>query len=266
MNTAPAQSLPTRHPSREARRRVQSVAGDPWFYADWSEAIFLHFEVNAEALQAVVPFPLDLWNGRAYVTLVGFTMKNMSPRLFGGRGTRLVSALAAHEFLNVRTYVKRDGEPGIHFLAEFIPQLLARPLGPLLFGLPYRMGRLAFAHQPGRDRVEGCVTARHGALRYSIPLPNGPTFLPCVAGGFDEFLLERYTCFTHTAGVSRRFRIWHEPWPQIPVEAAVQDASLLTGLGPWAAKARFVAANYSPGVTGVWMGGPRFIRRTAAAG
>jgi hypothetical protein len=55
----------TLNSSVAARRRLLSVKGEPLFYADWLRVLFIHFEVDAGALQREVPFPLDLREGRA---------------------------------------------------------------------------------------------------------------------------------------------------------------------------------------------------------
>ena len=73
--------------------------------------------------------------------------------------------------------------------------------------------------------------------------------------------MERYTAFTDWMGFKRRFRVWHPPWPQVPVEAEIIDDSLLALTGDWAQHARFIGANYSPGMTSVWMGRPHFLTR-----
>ena len=55
----------------------------PLFLGDWVRALFIHYEVEPEILQREVPFELDLWNGRAFASLVAFTMQRL--RLgFGG--------------------------------------------------------------------------------------------------------------------------------------------------------------------------------------
>src|SRR3954469_204377 len=114
----------------------------PLFVADWLDAVFIHFAVVPAALQPYVPFELDTRDGVAYVSLVAFTQRRLRPSI-GGRIAEVLSApLACHEFLNVRTYVRVDGEVGIHFLAEWIPNRLAALLGPPMYGLPYRVGRL----------------------------------------------------------------------------------------------------------------------------
>src|SRR3981081_1053396 len=73
-------SVSREHPitlSEAARRRLLSRPGEPLFIADWDEGLMIHYEVDAELLQGVVPFELDLLDGRAFVSLVAFTMRGM---------------------------------------------------------------------------------------------------------------------------------------------------------------------------------------------
>jgi len=60
-----------------ARQRILSHRGEPLLLADWMRVLMMHFEVDAEQLQRDVPYRLDLYEGRAFVTLVAFTMENM---------------------------------------------------------------------------------------------------------------------------------------------------------------------------------------------
>lgn len=149
----------------------------------------IHLEVDAEALQRDVPFELDLRDGRAFVTLVAFTMENMRPRIGGRLGAWLFKPIATHDFLNVRTYVRHGGEPGIHFLAEWLSSRLAVMLGPRTFGLPYRHGRICYEHDWQRGELRGRVvdgqtgltldyraaSGRDSALRCPRPRPAGGT-------------------------------------------------------------------------------------------
>ncbi|MBI3881156.1 MAG: DUF2071 domain-containing protein [Verrucomicrobia bacterium] len=112
-------------PSAAAIERMRSRRGEPLFVADWERALMLHLEVDADELQRAVPFPLDLRDGRAFVSLVAFTLRGMRPA-FGGRlGAWLMKPIATHHFLNVRAYVRHRGEPGIFFLAEWLSNRLA---------------------------------------------------------------------------------------------------------------------------------------------
>jgi uncharacterized protein len=236
---------------------------EPLFTADWIHAAFLHFEVDAEALQRVVPFPLDLFEGKAYVSLVAFTLRQM--RL--ARGPRFLSAvlrpIGTHPFLNVRTYVRKNGEPGIYFLAEWMTNALSVHLGRPCFGLPYRLGMIEYENRD--EHAQGSVVDLASGRRfdYAMSYPAEDSPLPLQAsprGGLAEFLHERYTCFTQWRNWARYFRVWHEPWPLRPIPTQVYDSGLLASLGAWAKHAKFIGGFLSPGCSGVWMGRPHRVR------
>jgi uncharacterized protein len=241
-----------------AQKRMLGVWGEPLFQADWLRAVFIHYEVDAEELQRAVPFELDLYEGRAFVSLVAFTMRDMRPCVGGKLTAWLFKPIATHEFLNVRAYVRHHGEPGIHFLAEWLNNPVSVHLGPTLFGLPYRLGRLTYQHRHEEGKISGTVTSGNSAayLAYQADLDRTAQFRPCEPGSLDEFLMERYTAFTKLNARGRFFRIWHPPWPQAPIEVDVLNQSLLTEAWPWFWHARLIGANYSPGIQQVWMGRP----------
>ncbi len=192
----------TCEPSAEARRRMISRRGDPLFIAGWNNALMLHLEVDAEALQRDVPYELDLRDGRAFVSLVAFTMRGMRPRMGGKLAAFFFRPIATHDFLNVRTYVRHGNECGIHFIAEWLTNQLAVAVGPRTFGLPYHHGRIAYHHDLRQGLVSGEITdTKSGAkLAYDAKL-NGPaTFEPCRTGSLDEWLMERYTAFNSARG------------------------------------------------------------------
>ena len=250
---------PTETTSAAAQRRIRSHSGEPLFLADWMRVLMIHFEVDADVLQHHAPYQLDLRDGRAFVSLVAFTMEHMRPRIGGKLGAWLCRPIATHDFLNVRTYVQHNGEPGIHFLAEWLSSWLAVKLGPATFGLPYRHGNIDYHHQLAGGKLRGQVMDRRTATKfqYRADLKIGaPNFAPCENGSIDEWLMERYTAFNCVGGRQKFFRIWHPPWPQCEVEVEIQDLSLLRENWPLFADARLVGANFSPGLAAVWMGRP----------
>src|SRR4051812_8302050 len=240
--------------SDDARRRMLASRGEPMFYARWDRAVFIHYAADPAILQRDVPFELDVRDGRAYVSLVAFTLVRMRPRIGGKIGEWLLKPIATHEFLNVRTYVRHAGEPGIFFLAEWLNNRASVLLGPRSFGLPYRFGQLAYDHADNGDALQGTAKARGDRLVYK-GTAIGDRFEPCEAESLTEFLLERYTAFTQHRKQTRFFRVWHSPWPQVPAEISVTEDTLIAGMGNWWRTAEVVAANYSPGVE-VWMGRP----------
>ncbi len=251
--------------SEEGKARLLSIVGEPLFYSDWLRPVFIHYEVDPGMLQRSVPFELDLREGRAYVSLVAFTMRGLRPA-WGGRWTAwLFAPIATHGLLNVRTYVRHRGEPGIYFLTEWIPNRMSVWLGPRTFGLPYRLGRLDYRHRHETGRLSGTVGAREGRFSYSAEFA-AQELNHCAQGSLDEFLIERYTAFTSCGSRRRFFRIWHPPWLQTKIEARVEDCSLLAASFNWFRGARQVGANYSPEAECVWMGRPHGLSHKEPAG
>jgi hypothetical protein len=240
---------------------------DTLFTADWDRVLMIHFEVDAEALQRETPFALDLREGRAFVTLVAFTLRGMRLRRGGLLGRWLVAPIATHEFLNVRTYVRHGGEAGIQFLAEWLPNRLACWLGPRVFSLPYRHGNLRYIHDHELGNLHGEIRDTRTGCRfcYRAACARDAAWQPCAAGGLDEWLMERYTAFNCVAGRARFFRVAHAPWPQARVEVSIEDDALPVSEWPWFRRARCMGANYSPGLRGVGMGSPQRCRVTAPA-
>jgi uncharacterized protein YqjF (DUF2071 family) len=170
---------------------------------------------------------------------------------------RLLWPFREQHFLNLRTYVRRGDEPGITFLAEWISSATQALLGPLTYGLPYRWGAHQLQHE-GAEMWRGRVAerGRPGAFCYTVTPTASAAERPATAGSFDEFVLERHTCFLGNANRNRLFRIWHPPWPQRAAEARVTDDSLLRNTLPWWWAARPLGAHRTPGVRDVWMGRP----------
>jgi len=227
------------------------------FVADWTEAMFVHYRVEPAVLRPFVPASLeiDLDHDRAFISLVAFTQRRLRPRIGGRWAAALSRPLAEHHFLNVRTYVRLGDEPGICFLAEWIPNRLACLLGPMLYGLPYRLGQLDYRRAAGR--FDGCVRAGPNTLSFAaaVDVPLEPR--AAEPGTLDAFLVERYTAFTVRGNRLYRFRISHAPWQLANARVQIHGATLPGDLAPPLAQP--VVAHYSPGVRDVLITAPQAV-------
>ncbi len=251
-------SGPTVQFSNAARQRMMGLRGEPFFLNRWTRAAFIHFEIDPEILQREVPFELDLYGGKAFVSLVAFDLEKMRPRLGGMFTEFLMKPVATHGFLNVRTYVRRGNETGIYFLAEYLPNKLGLLLGPALYGLPYRSGKLDYHHRPETGKIFGNIWSGKKVFEYRLVLNRDCDFQPSETDSLDEFLLERYSAFTFRNGTSRVFHIWHPPWRQARGEVEILKADLFSS-SEWFQHGRLCGGHYSPGFDNVWMGRPRTL-------
>lgn len=253
--------------SAVARQTYEGHEGQPFLINDWDRAVFLHYRVEPEILQPSVPFELDTYKDVAYVSCVAFTMRRLRLRSGGKVIEWLTTPFNTHGFLNVRTYVKHNDETGIFFLAEWLPSALSALIGPRTYGLPFRYGRLDYHHEHEVGRLSGGVQPPFSKekLQYDAILDDNAPFQPAEAGSLDEFLLERYAAFTKRGFTTRRFRVWHKPWPAVPIHASIEDASLLRLTGSWFDHAHFIGGHYSKGLADVWMSRPRCINGQGCA-
>ena len=229
-----------------------------WFIADWSGMVFFHYRVPATVLQPQVPHRLDLHKGSAWVSLVFFRLEKMRPPGTGLLGRALLRPISDHVFLNVRTYVRGAAGPGIHFLAEWIPNRLSAWIGPRTYGLPYRLGTFD-ADLVGAGNGIGRINLKdsaHGAgLNLTFPV-RADRLARAQPNTAEEFLLERYTAYTSRAGVDRAFRVAHEPWEFHAVDWLRADITLLKEAFPWFAHADYDSAHLTPGLRDVRMSRP----------
>ena len=243
---------------RRGRAAADIGALATWFVADWRDMLFVHYRMPADLLQSHVPHALDLHDGSAWVSLVYFTLERMRPPGTGLLGRALLHPVSGHAFLNVRTYVRAEAGPGIHFLAEWIPNRLSAWLGPRTYGLPYRLARFdcdLVGTAGGVGRV--AVDDRALGARLELAFPTQPAALaPAPPGSGDAFLLERYTAYTSRAGVRRCFRVAHTPWKFHAVDWLRADTTLVERAFPWFAAAEFHRAHRTSGACDVRMSCP----------
>src|SRR5260370_5564411 len=115
--------------------RLWPVSSRPWIMRmRWCNLLFAHWPVDAAAIRGLIPagLELDLFDGRAYVGAVPFTMEEVSPRMVPG-----LPGLQAFPELNLRTYVKTGGKPGVWFFSLDAGQKLAVRVARRAFHLPY---------------------------------------------------------------------------------------------------------------------------------
>ena len=186
-------------------------------------------------------------------------MRHFRCAAFGRFGEKLLRWPGEQRLLNVRTYVKVRDEPAICFLAEWQSSWINAQVGPHLYSLPYRWGRLKYGRAAGDIRwgavEDRCQTAAAG-FHYEVEA-EGPT-IRAPKGSTTEFLLERYVAFNKcgAANKSRSFRIQHSPWEVRSARVHHFGDELFRQTLPWWPNAQFVSADISEGAKNVAMSAP----------
>ncbi len=117
------------------KHRPWPLPAGPWVMAQrWHDLLFAHWPVPAAEVRVLVPagVEIDTFDGVAWLGVVPFRMSDV--RL---RGTPALPWLSFFPELNVRTYVVRDGKPGVWFFSLDAGNIAAVAIARRWFHLPY---------------------------------------------------------------------------------------------------------------------------------
>lgn len=211
----------------------------PWVMRQtWEKLLFMHWPVPIDLLRAWVPpeLEIDTFAGQAWIAVVPFRMRDIYPL-----GTLAVPWLSAFAELNVRTYVIRDGKPGVWFFSLDAANRLAVQIARGWFKLPYFHADMTC--RPGQT-TEGAEWVRYYSRRThrgSPPVmfegrygPVGPVFT-AQPGSLEYFLTARYCLYASddlaSAGRIVRGEIDHGPWPLQMAQADIVCNTMTHWLG-----------------------------------
>lgn len=227
------------HPAfASLEHRPWPIPARPWvMHQTWHDLLFAHWRLDPREVRALIApgLELDLWEGRAWIGIVPFGMRGVRPRFLPG-----VPGHRAFPELNVRTYVTRDGKPGVHFLSLDAASSLAVHAARALYHLPYHEARMRLDFAPGEPCPEPSPWVCFASARAHDMATFRARYRPCgpveraPAGSLAAWLTERYCMYTAGSAPERARRsahLWrgevhHLPWPLQPAEAAIEANSM----------------------------------------
>lgn len=220
------------HPSlSHLDHRPWPLPKGPWVMNQtWLDLLFIHWPVPVEAIARHLPAGLevDLFDGQAWIAIVPFRMRNVRPR-----GLPSLLGLSHFPELNVRTYVVRDGKPGVWFFSLDADNAFAVATARAVYSLPYfRAAMSCSAREDWIDytskRTHPNAAPAHFEARYRAMEPMDPVR----PGTLDHFLTERYCLYTaDRRGRTLRAEIHHQPWPLHKAEAEIRTSHYLEAAG-----------------------------------
>jgi uncharacterized protein len=216
---------------KQTAHRPWALPRGPWIMKqEWHDLLFAHWAVPVEVLRPLIPraLEIDTFGGQAWLGVVPFQMAGVRMR-----GTPAIPGFSRFPELNVRTYVMRDGKPGVWFFSLDAASAVAVWGARTFFHLPYFLAAMSCAeeagwilyesHRKGRRRSRAVLRARYRAI--------GDVFL-AQAGSIEHFLAERYCLYTaHETGRIIRCEIHHPPWSLQLAETELQENSMAAAAG-----------------------------------
>jgi uncharacterized protein YqjF (DUF2071 family) len=185
--------------------------------AEWLHLVMLNYEIDPSVLRPLVPggTQLDAWNGKTFVSLVGFRF--LRTRVLGIP----VPFHRNFEEVNLRFYVRRQvgGEwrRGVVFVKEIVPKWAIAAVARWLYNESYvacPMDSLIQLPEPSRGLggiVEygwGKRPARNVIRAEFTGSPTCP-----LAGSQEEFITEHYWGYAlQRRGAVMEYGVQHPPW------------------------------------------------------
>lgn len=193
----------------------------------WLDLAFIHYRVAAASLRAVVPAELTVqeFDDSAWVGLVPFRMTGVMRR-----GLPDIPGFSTFPEVNLRTYVERDGKPGVWFFSLDAASLPIVIGGRRLYGLPYFHAKMTL--RQGEDGWHHFVSRRRGPdVRFNATYrPIGQTFF-ANSGSFEHWATERYCLYAERNERLIWIEVHHAPWPLQPAEVEVRSNGILKAAG-----------------------------------
>lgn len=181
--------------------------------AEWRKLAIANFEVQPSLLSKYLPYntELDLWEGKCYVSLVGFIFKNT--RLLG-----IPIPFHRHfEEVNLRFYVRYfdDGnwKRGVVFIKEIVPKPALTFVANQLYKEHYQTMKMSHLWERKSDHllVEYAWKLGKKENSFSIKANSSPIEIP--ENSVTEFITEHYWGYTKVDDQSTfEYEVVHPRW------------------------------------------------------
>ena len=193
----------------------------------WKDLLFLHYKVPYELLRAFVPtsLKLDQYKGETWISISPFKMRKVRLRWFPPIPT-------AYNFLelNLRTYVKYNGRPGIYFFSLDTSSTIAAIAARAAF-LPYYRAAMYIKYQHDRFYFDSHRKSKTRAALKVTYAPHSEKFIS-KEGTLDHWLVERYCLFQEALGKRViTIDIHHLPWELQKANAEISENTLTESIG-----------------------------------
>ncbi|MBM3418742.1 MAG: DUF2071 domain-containing protein [Bacteroidetes bacterium] len=181
--------------------------------AEWRKLAFANYVIDKSCLTDLVPVgtELDLWNGKSYVSLVGFMFKNT--RLLGIK----IPCHTDFEEVNLRFYVKRfekgEWKRGVVFIKEIVPKRALTFVANTIYNENYETMPMSHKWDENEDSriIEYNWTKSGKENKFLIIARKESSAI--ISGSEAEFITEHYWGYAKVNNrKSNEYEVTHPKW------------------------------------------------------
>ncbi len=183
--------------------------------AYWRHLINLTYQVEPACLAAHVPsgLELDLWQGRAHVSLVAFEF--LQTKVKGVK----IPLHADFPEINLRYYVRWREKRGVMFLREFVPKQCLALVANKFYHEPYQALAMSCQTRDLCERMHIQYRVRQREENFTISLvAETASFVPAITSVEHHFKEHELGFGKDKAGNTLYYRVEHPIWEIHPIQ------------------------------------------------
>jgi len=187
--------------------------------ARWEYLAMFNYEVDAAVLKPHLPpyTEIDLYNGKAIVSVVGFLFNNTS--VMGIKWPGFVN----FEEVNLRYYIKyfdgKEWRRGVGFISEIVPQFLVAGIANLFYNEHYSTAKMSHTISLNNNELQVAYNWKKKNQDLNLMwVKANPVLKDIVSGSEEEFIFEHYYGYNKLNETTTvEYSLAHPRWQVYPV-------------------------------------------------
>ncbi len=186
--------------------------------AEWRKLAIANYVIDENLLSEYLPFgtELDLWEGKCYVSLVGFMFLNT--RVLGIK----IPFYVNFEEVNLRFYVKRyeNGEwkRGVVFIKEIVPKMAITLVANTLYNENYQTVQMKHLWKVENNKRTIQYLWKKGGKWNSFLIEASEQASEIQAESETEFITEHYWGYAKVSDkITNEYEVTHPKWEKYEV-------------------------------------------------
>ncbi len=187
--------------------------------AEWRKLVLVNYSLDPIILKPYLPFQteLDLWEGKCYVSLVGFMFQNT--KILGFKIPFHINFPEVNLRFYVRHFHEGEWRRGVVFIKEIVPKPAISWVANSLYGENYQTLPMDYHWAEGDQKRNVHYAWRHQSKWHTIRVIADLKNSPIAPNTEAHFITEHYFGYTQIdARKTYEYEVTHPSWEQYNVQ------------------------------------------------
>jgi len=200
--------------------------------AEWRRLAFANYEIDPKILEPYVPknTELDFFEGKCYVSLVGFVFKDVSIL-----GLKIPYHINFEE-VNLRFYVRHKSngtwKRGVVFIKEIVPRRAIVIVANTLYNEKYERQRMSYEWQERKNMLYTSYKWQQKGKWQEFSVTASKEKQSIDKNSIDEFITEHYWGYSKQSAIkTNEYEVRHPRWQVYRVMDYKIDADFIANYG-----------------------------------